>query len=96
MKLNLFFIMQQLLGSLGSVLIAPPFQIKSQVMVQNPLLSGNAPPVPAVAKLFQETLVAEGRGVLGIACETQGKSFFIVEMKRPSLFRSGNSVFQIW
>jgi hypothetical protein len=37
-------------------------------------------------------LVAEhggkaGRGFVDIACETDGKSFFIVEIERPSLFR---------
>ena len=96
------FIMRQLLGTLGIVLIAPPFWIKPQVVVQNPLLSGNPLPVPPAIKLFQQALVVEhggnaGHGVLNIACETQEKIFFIAEMKRPSLFRkSGNNVFQIW
>jgi hypothetical protein len=87
-----FFIMKQLLGTLGRLLIAPRFRISTQVVVQNPSLSGNSPPVPPATKLLQQALAAEhggnaGRGVLDIACETQGKSFFIVEMKRPSLFR---------
>jgi hypothetical protein len=61
-------------------------------VVQNPSLIGNPPPVPLVTKLLQQALVAEhggntGRRVPYIACGTQGKSFFIVEMKRASLFR---------
>jgi hypothetical protein len=59
------FIMEQLLGTLGSVLIAPRFWISTQVVVQNPSLSGNPPPVPPATKLLQQALVAEHGGNAG-------------------------------